>query len=510
MANAVATPVIEVKNLTKSFAGVKALDSVDLTIMPGEIHCLAGENGSGKSTLIKILSGVYEPDSGDIWLNNRRYRKLTPIEAIHNGIQVIYQDFSVFPNLSVMENLAMNTELAENKIFVSWSRMRKLAQTAVGRVGFSVDLDTKVGDLSVADKQLVAISRALLHETRLIIMDEPTTALTSKEVSALFSVILDLKAHGIATLFVSHKLREVFEISERFTILRNGKRIVTTVPSDLDHKKFASYMTGRDFEAQNFVPREKPGDIALEVVQLGLTDAFEDLTFNLRRGEVLGITGLLGSGRTELALTLCGALQHDSGQLMVDGEEVHLKNMRDAISHGIAYVPEDRLTEGLMLERSIADNLSLATLDTMTGPLGVMKTTKRTEIVKKWIGALKIATPNPENAANTLSGGNQQRVVLAKWVATHPDILILNGPTVGVDIGSKAEIHRILRDLAEEGMGIIVISDDISEIRQTCNRVLLLTAGRISKVVNPEDVTDDELSRLIADDSIVKEGAQHA
>ena len=264
-------PVISVKNLSKAFAGVKALDGVNLEIKPGEIHCLAGENGSGKSTLIKVISGVYQPDEGTIVLNGQEYSKLTPIEAIHAGVQVIYQDFSVFPNLSVMENLALNTELAANRTLVSWKRFRALAEEAVAKINFKVDLDAKVGDLSVADKQLVAISRALMSDTKLIIMDEPTTALTNREVEALFRVIADLKSRGIAILFVSHKLEEVFEISERFTIIRNGKLVVTTVPEELDRKKFAAYMTGRDYDDTRFEQPATVGEPVLDVS--GLTSA---------------------------------------------------------------------------------------------------------------------------------------------------------------------------------------------------------------------------------------------
>lgn len=490
-------PVIAIRDLSKSFAGVKALDGVNLEIMPGEIHCLAGENGSGKSTLIKLVSGVYHPDGGVIEIDGTAFTKLNPREAISHGVQVIYQDFSVFPNLSVMENLALNTELAANRKLVSWKRFRALAEEAVSKINFKVDLDAKVGDLSVADKQLVAISRALMSETKLIIMDEPTTALTNREVEALFAVIADLKSRGIAILFVSHKLDEVFEISERFTILRNGKLVVTAEPEDLDRKKFAAYMTGREFQDTRFEQPESVGEPVLEVAGLGLEGAFSDVSFTLHRGEVLGITGLLGSGRTELALTLFGVFEADAGEVFVNGQQVRLRSIRDAIANNIAYVPEDRLTEGLMLERSIGDNIVISELDKTTGPLGILDDKARKAEIARWVEELKIATPNPDNAVNTLSGGNQQRVVLAKWLATEPDILILNGPTVGVDIGSKHDIHVILHNLAKAGMGIIVISDDIPELMQSARRILLLTDGRLTAELDPAETTEHELSDLI-------------
>lgn len=492
-----AETILAVRNLTKAFAGVKALDDVTLEIRAGEIHCLAGENGSGKSTLIKIISGVYTPDSGTIEMGGREYSRLTPTAAIAGGVQVIYQDFSVFPNLTVMENLALTTELADRRKLVNWRRFRAIAEEAVAKINFQVDLDAVVGDLSVADKQLVAISRALMTDTKLIIMDEPTTALTNREVEALFRVIADLQARGIAILFVSHKLGEVFQISERFTIIRNGKLVITSLPEDLNHKLFAEYMTGKDFEETAFAADDAIGEPVLEVEGLSLSNAYDDVSFTLRKGEVLGITGLLGSGRTELALSLFGVFPAEQGTVRVKGKQVQLSSIAAAIANGIAYVPEDRLTEGLALPRSIADNIVVSEIDDLTGPLGLMDHKRRSAEVRRWVEDLRINTRNPDNPVATLSGGNQQRVVLAKWLATEPDILILNGPTVGVDIGSKADIHLILQRLAREGMGIIVISDDIGELMSTCNRVLLLKEGRLDGEVDPRTKSEQELSDMI-------------
>ncbi len=489
--------VISVQNVSKSFAGVKALSNINLEILPGEIHCLAGENGSGKSTLIKVISGVYEPDAGTIELNGKVHTRLTPIEAILNGVQVIYQDFSVFPNLSVMENLALNSELAGKRKLVNWQRFRRIAQQAVAKIDFKVDLDQRVGQLSVADKQLVAISRALMSDAKLIIMDEPTTALTKKEVDALFRIILDLKARGISTLFVSHKLEEVFEISERFTILRNGETVITCLPEELDRKKFTRHMTGRDFEDAHFTFDDNTTEPILEVRNLGVKNAFSDVSFELRRGEILGITGLLGSGRTELALTLFGAYKRDAGEIRMKGKPVAVSGIRDAIANGIGYVPEDRLTEGLFLERSIGDNIVISQIDALASRGGLLDPQQKSIKAAEWVAQLKIATPDPDNAANTLYGGNQQRIVVAKWLATGPDVLILNGPTMGVDIGSKHDIHEILRELAAKGMAIIVISDDIPEVIGNCNRILLMKAGRIEEELDPAVTTEADLADLM-------------
>ncbi len=463
----------------KSFAGVHALRGVDLTIMPGEIHCLAGENGCGKSTLIKIISGVYQPDAGVLEFDGKALQKITPIDAILLGIQVIYQDFSVFPNLTVMENLALNSELSEKHRLVSWKRMRNIAQDAVKKINFDIDLDSIVGTLSVAQKQMVAISRALMFNARLIIMDEPTTALTRREVDALFRVILQLKAQGISILFVSHKLNEVFEISERFTIFRNGELVRTGQTDELDSARFTYYMTGREFSVQKFAPGEVGKEPLLELRNLTMQGAFEDVSFALHAGEIVGITGLLDSGRSELALALFGIRKADSGAILVKGKEAAIRSPRDAVRHKIGLVPEDRLTEGLFLPQSIADNLIIAEIDRLAGRAGVFDREKRAGEIDRLVKEFAIATPDPKNAGQTLSGGNQQRVVLAKWLACNLDVLVLNGPTVGVDIGSKHDIHGILRDLARQGMGILIISDDLPEVIENCSRVLVLKAGRI-------------------------------
>ncbi|WP_026459814.1 sugar ABC transporter ATP-binding protein [Schaalia suimastitidis] len=494
------TPLISVKHVSKSFKGVHALKDINLDIAPGEIHCLAGENGSGKSTLIKVISGVYQADEGEITIGGKTWTSLTPLEAIAAGVQVIYQDFAIFPNLSVMENLALSTEVAQGRKFVNWKRFRSIAEEAAAKIGFHVDLDAKVGELSVADKQLVAICRALMSDAKLIIMDEPTTALTKREVAALFDIILQLQQRGIAILFVSHKLEEVFEISERFTIIRSGEKVITCPSAELDRKSFARHMTGRDFDDEHFEVGELPEKPILEVTKLTMDGVFEDVSFELRSGEILGITGLLGSGRTELALSLFGAMKVDSGTIVVKGKQVNLTSIRDAIAAGIAYVPEDRLTEGLFLERSIGDNIVISELDSFAGFLGTLNREAIATEQRQWVDKLSVATPDPDNAVSTLSGGNQQKVVLAKWLATHPDVLILNGPTVGVDIGSKYTINSILQGLAKEGMAVIVISDDIAEVLTNCNRVLIMRGGRLDRAIDPATTSEKELAEMMAAD----------
>lgn len=476
-------------DIEKHFAGVRALDGVSLEIKPGEIHCLAGENGCGKSTLIKVISGVYQRNAGLIEFDGEVLDKITPITAIMKGIQVIYQDFSIFPNLTVMENLAINSQLVENRKIINWKNMKKIAEEAIAKIDFKVDLEAQLGELSVAEKQMVAICRALMFNARLIIMDEPTTALTKKEVKALFKVILQLKAQGISILFVSHKLDEVFEISERFTVFRSGKLVATGATADLDNKKFTYYMTGREFEAKKFQPEKLTQNQVLEVQDLSLEGYYENINFSIRGGEILGITGLLDSGRTELALSLFGIKPAEHGVIKVNGKEVILKSPQDAIRNKIGFVPEDRLSEGLFLPQSIGDNIIISEIDNLTNRK-VIDYKKCQEEVEGWVKELSIATPNPDNAASTLSGGNQQRIVLAKWLACKPDILILNGPTVGVDIGSKHDIHAILQSLANKGMAIIIISDDLPEVLENCSRVIILKNGQMAGELSTSDATE--------------------
>lgn len=488
--------LLKAEHVKISFGNVHALRDVSLEILPGEIHCLAGENGCGKSTIIKIISGVYQRDGGTIEFNGKKLEKITPIDAINMGIQVIYQDFALFPNLTVAENLALNTELASRKKVVSWKKVRKIAEEAVAKINFDVDLDEKVEKLTVAQKQMVAISRALMSNARLIIMDEPTTALTKKEVNSLFKIILKLKEQGIAILFISHKLNEVFEISDRFTIFRNGEMVATGSTKDLDDKKFTYYMTGREFNDQIFVPENMSEKPVFELKNLSLDGAFSDISFALRRGEILGITGLLDSGRTELALSMFGIRPADSGEILKEGEPIKITSPRDAIEHNIGYVPEDRLSEGLFLTQSIGDNIIISEIDKLKKKNGQFDLKKRDEEIKRWVAELEIKTKNPDNPATTLSGGNQQRIVLAKWLACNLDVLILNGPTVGVDIGSKHDIHMVLQKLAKQGLGVIIISDDLPEVIQNCSRVLVIKNGKIKSEYDTQKVSE----QMIIDD----------
>ena len=491
--------VLKVKNVSKAFGGVQALDNVSFELKAGEVHCLAGENGSGKSTIIKIISGFYTADSGMIEICGKEYRHLTPKEAIKCGVQIIYQDMSVFPNLTVMENLAINSELLENRKILSYSRMRKNAIDAMNRLSVHFDLDEYVGNLSVGEKHLIAICRALMFNTKLIIMDEPTASLNKKEIKTLFENIRKLQSSGVTILFVSHKLEEVFEISENFTIFRNGKTVASGSTRELDSSKFAYYMTGRTFEEEKYsYISSYDQQPRMEIRNLGLKGVFSDITFKLYPGEILGVTGLLGSGREELMLSIFGLYPPCSGQIFVDGKEAHIKSTADAIKNGIGYVPSDRISEGLFLNHSVELNTIVTKLNYISNSLGLIDKKQADIITRDWINSLSISAPNKDVNVQTLSGGNQQKVILARWLSMDLSVIILNGPTVGVDIGAKYDIYHILKEFAKKGISIILVSDDIPEIMQSCNRVMIINGGKIICEVNTDDISSDDLSNMIS------------
>ncbi|HUV15314.1 MAG TPA: sugar ABC transporter ATP-binding protein [Pelolinea sp.] len=499
-----AEKLLRVEHITKHFAGVTALDDVSFSVDQGESMCLVGENGSGKSTMIKIISGVYTADSGDIFINGNHYKKLTPMESMHAGVQVIYQDFSLFPNLTVAENISISELLSTGKKMVNWKEVKELAQEGLDKIRVSIPLDAIAGTLSTADRQLIAITKAILADARLIIMDEPTTALTRREVEALFKIINDLNNQGVATIFVSHKLNEVRQISQRTVILRNGKKVLDQDAKDLDIKTIEYQMTGREINTSSIKYSKSDTKSAplLKVENLHLLHGFFDLSFELYKNEVLGITGLLGSGRTELALSLFGQLPADSGKIYLEGKKIRIRNIFDATSRGFGYVPEDRIREGLFLPQSITDNIAVSIIDTLTTVSIFLDKKAKKQLSDNWIEKLNVKTPSGKLPAKSLSGGNQQRLVLAKWLAQNPKILILNGPTVGVDVGSKSEIHELVLTLARQGMGILMISDDIPELMQTCNRILLMRRGKIVNEFIREKTTEEELAKeLVATDS---------
>ncbi|MEZ5668271.1 MAG: sugar ABC transporter ATP-binding protein [Alphaproteobacteria bacterium] len=475
-----APPALSVGGVSKRFGGVRALQDVDFEVAAGEVHCLAGENGSGKSTLIKIVSGVYAPDRGArIAIAGRACEGLSPVTARQLGVQVIWQDLALFPHLSVAENVAFEQNLGGLPRWVRHGRMRAAAQAVLDRLGVTLDLDRPVHSLSIAQRQVVAICRALVAEARIVFMDEPTASLTQAETDALIAVVRRLSAQGIAVVFVSHRLAEVLAVSSRVTVLRDGRKVGVFPSTGMTQARLTELMTGKTLETTVHAREVGEAPVVLETRGLTRRDEYEDVSIVVRRGEIVGLTGLLGAGRTELAATLFGLTRADRGEVLLNGEPVRFRSNRDAIRAGIGYVSEDRLSLGLVQPQSIADNIVAPVLDRIAGRAGLLSSRRKAALVRHWVDRLAIKIGRPEDAVATLSGGNQQRVVLAKWLATEPSLLILDSPTVGVDVGARAGIFDIVRDLAAAGVAILLISDEIPEAYHNADRVLHMRAGRI-------------------------------
>ena len=490
-------PFLRLENVSKRFGGTVALDRVDWQIMPGELHCLVGENGSGKSTLIKIVAGVHTPDPGGrILIGGTEVTSLTPHRAKGLGIQFIYQDLSLFPNLSVVENIAIDLELGAGFKPVPKREMRRRTEEVLSRLGFSLPLDAKVGALPIAQRQVVAICRGLVADARLLFMDEPTASLTRHEVDALLAVVRRLKELGIAVVFVSHRLEEVTEIAERVTVLRDGRKVGTYPAAEVDDRRLAELMTGSRFEHSILARDLGTRRPVLEVEGAGRVGEFADVSFTLHEGEVLGLTGLLGAGRTELALALFGMAPLDSGAIRIGGRMVRLRSNQDAIAAGIAYLSEDRLTLGLNMRQSIGDNIVLAVLRRLAR-FGFVSNEARRRTAQSWVDRLAIKISALDAPVQTLSGGNQQRVVLAKWLETQPRILILDSPTVGVDIRNKHGIYDIVRELAARNVAVLLISDEVPEVYYNSDRVLHMRDGRIVGEHRPSSASEEDLRSAV-------------
>ncbi|WP_354497092.1 sugar ABC transporter ATP-binding protein [Mycetocola sp. 2940] len=481
--------VLRARGIDKSYGGVHALANADLEIRAGEVHCLAGANGSGKSTLIKILSGVEVPDRGDIIIADKVVPKLSVVGSISHGVQVIYQDLSLFPNLSVAENVAMTTRVAGKARIISIPAARELTITVMKRLKLDFDPDVLLEELSVAQRQLVAICRAIANDVRVLFMDEPTTALTWNEVGTLFEVIETLKADGVAIVFVSHKTEEVFALSDRITVLRNGKVVAAGTAGEFDRDSLVEALIGRRELEERIVSGGVHDAPVLEVTSLSAPGLFADISFTAHAGEIIGLTGLMGSGRSEIADAIFGIIPFTSGRVSVDGRDIRSGDVASAIAAGIAYVPSDRLTQGVFLDQSISRNLVASSISSFASRLGWLQPKAIREGVDDLIADLSMKVGSPADPVSSLSGGNQQRVVIGKWLATNPRVLVLNGPTVGVDIGSKSAILQILRQKAAQGITVLLISDDVPELVSVCHRVLVVRRGRLVDEIVADNVT---------------------
>ncbi len=494
------TPFLQVVGVHKRFTGVHALRGVSLAFERGQIYHLLGENGCGKSTLIKIISGAQPPDEGELIIEGVSHAKLTALESLAAGIETVYQDLSLLPNMNVAENVALTSELAEHggRLTRTFDRkaLARTAAKALEAVGLPGDAEfqaTLIEQLPLATRQLVAIARAIASEAKFVIMDEPTTSLTQKEVDNLIAVLGNLRAQGVTVLFVSHKLDECYAIGGEVIVLRDGQKMAQGPIGDYTKAQISELMTGRHLTNERYRVGEVGKEVVLDVRGFTRGAQFRDVSFALHRGEILGVTGLLDSGRNELARALAGVAPAESGKVTLEGKSVSLRTPSDAKDHRIGYVPEDRLNEGLFLDKPIRDNVITAMISSLRDRFGQIDRTRATQLAEQTVKDLQIATPGVDKPVQSLSGGNQQRVLIGRWLAIDPRVLILHGPTVGVDVGSKDIIYRIMQKLSQRGIGIILISDDLPELLQNCDRILMMKKGRVASQYRADQLNEAEL-----------------
>jgi len=495
--------LLQMSGIVKRFPGVQALDDARLDVRAGEIHGLVGENGAGKSTLMKILCGAIPKDGGSIWVSGREVVIRSPQDAHALGIRMVHQEFNLVPKLSVAENILLG-RLGTGRL-VNWTRIRAEAETILKRLNMVMDVTAPVGALSIAQQQMVEISKALSAKAVLLILDEPSATLTDHELETLFRVLRGLRDEGMGIVYISHRLEELFEIAQRVTIMRDGRTVSTRDMSDITRDEIIRLMVGREL-AEEFprLPRT-PGQIKLEARNISRRGVFSSVSLALRAGEIVGLTGLVGSGRTEVARALFGADPPDSGEIIVRGKRAYFRSPRLAIDAGVGFLTEDRKCQGLVLGMTIRENITLAKLSAL-GPCGLISPRMERKIAEEMIRKLTIKTPSTEQYARNLSGGTQQKVVLAKWLFTGCDILIFDEPTRGIDVGAKAEIYRMINELAAGGAAVLVISSELPEIIGLCDRVLVMHEGHLQGELQPPDISQEAIMRLATGD-LAKEAA---
>ena len=473
--------IVEMKGISKNFPGVKALSDVDFSIDRGEIVCLLGENGAGKSTLMKVLTGVHRQDFGTIQYEGTPLELYSPRDAYERGINIIFQEFNLCPNLSAMENIFLGNENRTKSGFFSYRETRRKAVDFFARLKIEIKPDDPVERLGVAQQQMIEIAKALSYDTRVLIMDEPTSALAEKEIENLFDIMRSLKAQGISIIFISHKIDEVLRITDRVVVLRDGENVGNILTSEADEQKLVSMMVGREFSTYYTDRKNKPSEeIFFEVNGLCGPPHIRNASFKIKKGEIVGLAGLVGAGRTELAKLLIGAEKKTAGRIIMNGREISIKGPRDSVAARIAYLPEDRKNLGLVLPMTVRENTTLSIHDRISRMFNVISKSRECEVTDRYIENLKTKVSSREQVVETLSGGNQQKVVIAKSLALEPELLILDEPTRGIDVGAKAEVHNIISELADQGMAIIVISSELPEVFHLADRILVMHEGKIT------------------------------
>ena len=485
--------LLEMRSITKRFPGVVALDGVDFELERGEVHVLLGENGAGKSTLVKMLAGAYRPDEGEILLDGEAASISSATDAQKLGISTIYQEFNLVPQFTVAENIFLGRQ-PRRFGFVDRRKMREEARKLLDRMKVLVDPDALVSNLGVAQRQMVEIAKALSLNARILIMDEPTASLSGQEVERLFEIVRGLKEEEVAMIFISHHLEEVSEIGDRVTVLRDGK-VVDRVPASTKHSELVRMMVGRSVEAQ--FPRRRPevGEVLLEVKNLSREGVLEDVSFSLRAGEVVGVAGIVGAGRTELARAIFGADPGDAGEVWVEGRRMERGDPREAKRRGMGFVTEDRQGQGIVPPLSVAENLGLASLERNTH-VGLVNRREQRKQARKMIEDLNIRTPGPEQEIRFLSGGNQQKTVIGKWLLADSKVLIMDEPTRGIDVGAKVEIYELMNELTQNGAGILMISSDLPEVLGMSDRILVMSGGRITGELSMEEANGENIMEL--------------
>ncbi len=490
--------VLEMTGIKKSFSGIYALNGIDFSLERGEVHALLGENGAGKSTLIKVLGGIHQPDCGSIRIDGREVRVRNVAEARENGIGIIHQEIVLVPYLTVAQNLFLGREIIKHGV-VDMAETNRRAEEMISSLGVHIQTDTMVEDLTIAQQQMVEIVKAVSFDGRIIVMDEPTSSLSNEEVEQLFEIIARLKEKKVSIIYISHRMEELFRISDRVTIIRDGTYVGTRETSKTTANELVAMMVGRDLES--FYARDfndlSGADTALEVKNLTSEGTFENISFHVRKGEILGFAGLVGAGRSEIMECIFGARPYQSGEIILNGKTVSFKNPMQAIQAGIALVPEDRKKQGLVLGNSVAFNLTLASLRFYMNGIAISEK-KRKAVIDSYFEKLRIKAASSKIEAGSLSGGNQQKVVLGKWLATKPDVLILDEPTRGVDVNAKFELYSVINELAKNGIAIIMVSSELPEIINMCDNVCVIREGKLTGVLAKDDLSQEEIMKYAA------------
>jgi ribose transport system ATP-binding protein len=489
--------LIQMNDIEKSFPGVKALDKCQFNLKAGEVHALVGENGAGKSTLMKVLTGVHQEDAGTIFFKGKKVEINSPRKAQDLGISIIYQELNLMPHLTVAENVYIGREAKKNKLFIDKKKLNQKTKDFLNMLNINLDPQARVKDLTVAKQQMVEIIKALSYQAEVLIMDEPTASLTDSEIEDLFRIVKKLRSEGVGIIYISHRLEELKEISDRITVMRNGNYIDTVATADVEIDTIINMMVGREvYATSNNKSSKNKNEIILEVKNLTRKGVFKNINFNLKKGEILGMSGLVGAGRTEVARAIFGADKIDAGEIYVHGKKVNIDSPSKSVEVGIGYLSEDRKRYGLALGRDVATNIVLANLKEYMNKFGFIKENKIKKVAQKKVKQLAIKTPDLKQDVKNLSGGNQQKVVIGKWLDRDSEILIFDEPTRGIDVGAKNEIYKLLNSLVEEGKSVIMISSELPEILRMSHRILVMCEGEVTGQLNIEEASKEKIMKF--------------